>query len=83
MPLDSGTRLGPYEVLAPIGEQADERYKASDTRSSRLVALKVLPAEFSSHPELRARLGRRAMSRVQRHALPGIVTLHEELLAKL
>jgi glycosyltransferase involved in cell wall biosynthesis len=34
-------------------------------------------------PELRARLGRRAMSRVQRHALPDIVTLHEELLARV
>jgi glycosyltransferase involved in cell wall biosynthesis len=34
-------------------------------------------------PELRARLGRRAMSRVQRHALPDVVTLHEELLARV
>ncbi len=58
MSLAPGTRLGPYEVLVPIGETADQRYKASDTRHSRLVSLKVLPAEFATDPALRARLER-------------------------
>jgi len=56
MSLEPGARLGPYEVLAPLGEGADERYKASDTRKSQVVALKVLPPEFSAHPEMKARL---------------------------
>jgi serine/threonine protein kinase/Tol biopolymer transport system component len=56
MALEPGARLGPYEVLAPLGEGADERYKASDTRKSQVVALKVLPPEFSAHPEMKARL---------------------------
>ena len=62
MSLEPGTRLGPYEVLATIstGSQAgagsDERYKASDTRLNRVVALKVLSPEFSEHPEMKARL---------------------------
>ena len=61
MSLEPGTRLGPYEVLAPIGAgpRAD-RYKASDTRRNRVVALKVLPPEFSEHPEMKERLERDA-----------------------
>src|SRR5262245_65315189 len=57
MSLDPGTRLGPYEVLAPIGEGSD-RYKASDTRLNRVVALKALPPEFSGHPGMKERLER-------------------------
>ena len=51
MSLEPGTRLGPYEVLAPIGGAAEGRYKASDTRLNRVVALKVLPPEFSDIPK--------------------------------
>ena len=41
MPLAAGTRLGPYEVLAPIGAGGmGEVYKASDTKLDRLVAIK-------------------------------------------
>ena len=58
MALEPGTRLGTYEVLAPIGVEPDERYKASDTQLNRVVALKVLPSEFSEHPEMKERLER-------------------------
>ena len=59
MALEPGTRLGPYEVLAPIGAGGmGEVYKASDTRLNRTVAIKVLPAAFSANPELKAPPGR-------------------------
>ena len=61
MPLTPGTRLGPYEVLAPIGAGGmGEVYKARDTRLDRAVAIKVLPSNLSSSPELRARFDREA-----------------------
>ena len=48
MPLSAGTRLGPYEILAPIGAGGmGEVYKARDTRLDRTVAIKVAKAEFS------------------------------------
>ena len=62
MSLDPGTRLGPYEVLAPLSagtSGAEERYKASDTRLNRLVVIKVLSPEFSD-PEMKQRLERDA-----------------------
>ena len=58
MPLESGTRLGPYEVIAPIGDEADERYKATDTRRQHVVALKILPPDVASSPGTKARLER-------------------------
>ena len=63
MSLEPGTRLGPYEVLAPASVGAtgsDERYKASDSRANRFVALRILPPEFADHPELKQRLERDA-----------------------
>ena len=52
MPLSVGTRLGPYEVLAPIGAGGmGEVYRARDTRLGRDVALKILPAAFASDPD--------------------------------
>jgi hypothetical protein len=56
MSIEPGTRLGPYEVIAPMGAAPDARYKASDTRVSRLVALKMLPGEIAERPEVRRRL---------------------------
>ncbi|MDQ6894262.1 MAG: protein kinase [Acidobacteriota bacterium] len=48
MPLPAGSRLGPYEVVAPLGAGGmGEVYRARDTRLKRDVAIKVLPASFS------------------------------------
>ncbi len=52
MPLAQGSRLDRYEILAPLGQGAmGEVYRARDARLGRDVAIKVLPAEFSSDPE--------------------------------
>ncbi len=52
MPLSAGTRLGPYEVLAPIGAGGmGEVYRARDSRLGREVALKILPAAFANDPD--------------------------------
>jgi Tol biopolymer transport system component len=59
--LTSGTRLGPYEILAPLGAGGmGEVYRAKDTRLDRTVAIKVLPAQLSSDPDRRARFEREA-----------------------
>jgi len=47
MPPTSGTRLGPYEVVSPLGAGGmGEVYRARDTRLARDVAVKVLPASL-------------------------------------
>ena len=61
MALASGTRLGPYEILAPLGAGGmGEVYRAKDTRLGRDVAIKVLPQHLSTNPEVRARFEREA-----------------------
>src|ERR1700726_4501159 len=61
MALAAGTRLGPYEILAPIGAGGmGEVYRARDTRLKRDVALKVLPDSFAGNPERMARFRREA-----------------------
>ena len=61
MALTTGSRLGPYEVLAPIGAGGmGEVYRARDTRLNRDVALKVLPDVFSGDGDRRARFEREA-----------------------
>src|SRR5260221_4043804 len=61
MSLSTGTRLGPYEVLSPLGAGGmGEVYRARDTRLERTVAIKVLPPHFSSSEEVRQRFEREA-----------------------
>src|SRR6266404_6118415 len=61
MALTSGTRLGPYEVLAPLGAGGmGEVYRARDTRLERKVAIKILPSHLSENPILRQRFEREA-----------------------
>ena len=61
MPLSNGTRLGPYEILAPIGAGGmGEVYRARDTKLDREVAIKVLPPSFAQDPERLARFEREA-----------------------
>ena len=61
MALTPGTRLGPYEVTAPIGEGGmGQVYRARDTKLNRDVALKVLPELFVNDPDRLARFQREA-----------------------
>ena len=77
MTIPAGTRLGPYEIAAPIGAGGmGEVYRAKDTRLGRDVAVKVLPAHMSSSPELRQRLDREAKT-ISQLSHPHICTLHD------
>jgi eukaryotic-like serine/threonine-protein kinase len=61
MTLTAGMRLGPYEILSPLGAGGmGEVYRARDTRLERPVAIKVLPQHLSSDPDLKARFEREA-----------------------
>ncbi len=61
MALISGTRLGPYEILAPVGAGGmGEVYRARDTRLGRDVAVKILSSHLSSDPDLKQRFEREA-----------------------
>ena len=77
MALSTGTRLGPYEILAAIGAGGmGEVYRARDTRLHRTVAIKVLPSPLSDNEDLKQRFEReaRAISSLQD---PHICTLHD------
>src|SRR5262249_7217352 len=57
----TGTRLGPYEVLAPLGAGGmGEVYRATDTRLKRQVAIKILPGALAADPDRLARFQREA-----------------------
>ncbi len=77
MTLAAGTRLGPYEILSPLGAGGmGEVYRARDSRLGRDVAVKVLPAEYSADP---GRLSRFEQEARAASALnhPNIVTVHD------
>jgi len=77
MSLASGTRLGPHEIIAPLGAGGmGEVYRARDTRLDRSVAIKILHSHLSSNPDLKVRLDReaRAISSLQH---PHICVLHD------
>jgi serine/threonine protein kinase/Tol biopolymer transport system component len=75
-PLMKGARLGAYEIRAPLGAGGmGEVYRARDIRLGREVAIKILPAEFASHPDRLARFEREArMLAALNH--PHIATIH-------
>ncbi len=77
MALTPGTRLGPYEILSPLGSGGmGEVYRARDTRLQRTVAIKVLPAHVLSDPGLRARFEREART-ISSLDHPNICVLHD------
>src|SRR5713101_6493447 len=77
MALASGTKLGPYEIVAPLGAGGmGEVYRARDTRLDRTVALKILPAHLSDDPEAKQRFDREART-ISSLNHPNICTLHD------
>src|SRR5271166_3694942 len=77
MALASGTKLGPYEILAPLGAGGmGEVYQARDSRLDRLVAIKILPAHLSDDPIRRQRFEREAKA-ISGLNHPNICTLHD------
>ena len=77
MPLSSGTRLGPYEILAPLGAGGmGEVYRARDTKLNREVAIKVLPQSLAADPVSLARFEREAKA-VAALSHPNILAIHD------
>ncbi len=74
MTLAAGSRLGPYEIVAPLGAGGmGEVYRARDTKLAREVAVKVLPAQFANDPE--------ALSRFEREAKAVAALSHPNILS--
>src|SRR5262252_3882828 len=77
MPLQAGTKLGPYKILEQAGAGGmGEVYKAADTRLNRTVAIKVLPTQFSEDPEMKQRFEREAQT-IAALNHPNICTLYD------
>src|SRR5438552_6532641 len=75
--LRAGSRLGPYEIVSPLGAGGmGEVYKARDTRLDRVVAIKVLPAQLAGDPAFRDRFEREARTLSQLDH-PHICALHD------
>ncbi|MGE5412912.1 MAG: protein kinase domain-containing protein [Syntrophomonadaceae bacterium] len=77
MTLAAGTRLGPYEIVSPIGAGGmGELYKARDTRLDRDVAIKVLPEHLATSEEIRQRFEREAKT-ISQFSHPHICALYD------
>src|SRR6266852_6207491 len=77
MALSVGTKLGPYEIVAPLGAGGmGEVYRASDTRLGRDVAVKILPKEMSADPQRKQRFEREART-ISSLNHPHICVLHD------
>src|SRR5437588_65544 len=75
--LANGTRLGPYQILAPLGAGGmGEVYRARDLRLDRDVAIKVLPREFAQDPDRLVRFEREAKA-VAALAHPNILAIYD------
>src|SRR5580700_4470213 len=77
MALSAGTKLGPYEIIGPLGAGGmGEVYRARDTRLNRTVAIKILPQQLSSDIIRRQRFEREAKT-ISGLNHPNICTLHD------
>ncbi len=77
MPLSAGTRLGPYQIVSPLGAGGmGEVYRARDARLGRDVAIKVLPADVAGDADRRARFEREARA-VAALSHPNILALFD------
>ncbi len=77
MTLPTGSRLGPYEIVSPLGAGGmGEVYRAKDTRLDRTVAIKVLASHLSASPESRQRFEREAKT-ISQLSHPHICALHD------
>jgi eukaryotic-like serine/threonine-protein kinase len=75
--MQPGTRLGPYEILAPVGAGGmGEVYRARDTRLDRTVAVKVLPSHLSASEEIRQRFEREVKT-ISQLSHPHICALYD------
>src|ERR1700680_1193163 len=76
MALTNGTKLGPYEIVAPLGAGGmGEVYQAHDTKLGRDVAIKVLPEAFAHDPDRLSRFQREAKMLASLNH-PNIATIH-------
>ena len=77
MGISAGTRLGPYEIIAPLGAGGmGEVYRARDARLERTVAIKVLSTHLSDNPDLKQRFEREAKT-ISQFNHPNICTLYD------
>jgi eukaryotic-like serine/threonine-protein kinase len=77
MSLTNGSRLGPYEITAPLGAGGmGEVYKARDTRLDRIVAIKILPDALAADPQFRDRFDREART-ISQLDHPHICTVYD------
>ncbi|HET8946628.1 MAG TPA: protein kinase [Candidatus Polarisedimenticolia bacterium] len=77
MTLPAGSRLGPYEILGPLGAGGmGEVYRARDTRLGRDVAIKILPESLAADPDALARFEREARA-VAALSHPNILAIHD------